>query len=228
MYVIYINDRPLTLLSSSEHRTSDRGPSELAERTQSGTGNPTHLTALYNGKPRTLLQYADMLEKGSPKVQSVDLVAEDLEQLWLDFRGKYKWVPAAGGVVENTVLDKTLFIFRRGSWDLPKGKIDEGEEAPAAALREVKEETGLQQLQMGEALPTTYHTYRNQKNKRVLKPTYWYRMSTVEEGLIPEEGEGIEKAEWRNPESVLGMKGGFYCSLRQLFFSDQSGEGEMK
>jgi len=192
MYVIYINDRPLTLLSSSEHRTRDRA--------QNQDGNPTHLTALYNGKPRTLLQYADMLEKGSPKVQSVDLVADDLEQLWADFRSKYKWVPAAGGVVTNTVIDKTLFIFRRGFWDLPKGKIDEGEE-----------------LELGEALPTTYHTYRNRKNKRVLKPTYWFRMKTAQEALTPEEGEGIEVAEWREAEAVLNGNVDFYSSLRWLF-----------
>ena len=107
-----------------------------------------------------------MLEKGSPKDNSVDMVTENLEQLWSDFRSHYRWLPAAGGVVRQRDLGKELFIFRRGSWDLPKGKIDPGEDAPAAALREVEEETGVSDLTLGEALPTTYHSYRNRKEKR--------------------------------------------------------------
>ena len=208
MYVIYINDRPLVLRSANLPRTRGHAP----EITDAGT----HLTAKYSGKPRTLLQYADMLEKGSPKVLSVDLVADDPEQLWADFRGKHKWVPAAGGLVRNTALDRYLFIFRRGTWDLPKGKIDEGEDALTAALREVEEETGAQGLVAGEALPTTYHTYRNRKGKRVLKPTYWFRMETISEELLPEAAEGIEQAVWKQTAEVLEGGQPFYASLRHF------------
>jgi 8-oxo-dGTP pyrophosphatase MutT (NUDIX family) len=208
MYVIYINDRPLTLLSKTEHRTGALAQEIL--------DSETHLTAMYSGKPRTLLNYADMLEKGSPKVVSVAIVGKDLDDLWKDFRSHYRWLPAAGGVVRHRELNKHLFIFRRDFWDLPKGKIDKGEDEPTAALREVEEETGISDLTLGKALPTTYHTYRNRKEKRILKPTYWFEMDTSQSALVPQAEEDIEIAEWRTIEDVLKGSDPIYQSLRFL------------
>lgn len=205
MYVIYINDRPLALLSKKELRNGALAPEVLKSE--------THLTAMYTGKPRTLLHYADMLEKGSPKVTSVAMVAKDLDALWEDFRTHYRWLPAAGGVVLNRELNKHLFIFRRGFWDLPKGKIDKGEDEPTAALREVEEETGISDLTLGNALPTTYHTYRNRKEKRVLKPTYWFEMETSQTDLVPQAEEDIEIATWRAIEEVTTGTDPIYESL---------------
>ncbi len=208
MYVIYVNDRPLTLLAKNDPRTRARAEQYQRE--------PTHLTAIYSGKPRTLLNYADMLEKGSPKVLAVDLLADDLEKLWEDFRSHYRWLPAAGGVVQHEASGKFLFIFRRGYWDLPKGKIDAGEEIVAAATREVAEETGLKTVKLGEPLPTTYHTYRNRKEKRILKPTYWFRMTTNQDTLVPETAEDIERAEWRDVSDFKDEALPMYQSLREV------------
>lgn len=215
MYVIYINDRPLTLLSSNAPGTGDRAR-KMAEV-------PTHLTAHYIGKPRTLLNYADMLEKGSPKVTAVDIVSNDLDQLWKDFTSHYKWLPAAGGLVKHANREEYLFIFRRGFWDLPKGKIDAGEDEPTAALREVMEETGVTDLALGEPLPTTYHTYRNRKERRVLKPTYWFRMASGQEDLTPEEEEDIEQAAWRPIAEILQDDQPIYGSLRALLREVEKG-----
>ncbi|MEM6770000.1 MAG: NUDIX domain-containing protein [Bacteroidota bacterium] len=208
MYVIYINDRPLTLLSSDSPGTSDRA--------QNLQKSKTHLTANYSGKPRTLLNYADMLEKGSPKVTSVDIVAADLEQLWADFRSHYKWLPAAGGIVRKTGTDQLLFIYRRGFWDLPKGKLDPGEDAPTAALREVQEETGVTDVKLLSSLATTFHTYRNRKEKRVLKPTYWFLMESSQQELIPQSEEDIESAIWSTPGEILARQEPIYESLAAL------------
>ncbi|WP_168797553.1 NUDIX hydrolase [Neolewinella litorea] len=206
MYVIYINDRPLVLR-------------DTATASPYGDGAPdTHLVARYSGKRKSLLNYADTLEKGSQKVFSIELVADDLNDLWQDFQSHYRWVEAAGGLVTHARKQQQLFIFRRGYWDLPKGKLDEGEDRAAAALREVEEETGLRQLSLGEALPTTYHTYRTSKH-RILKPTYWFRMTTEQNELIPETAEDIERAEWRSVESVLEGEGPIYENLRALLLT---------
>ncbi|MCP9235822.1 NUDIX hydrolase [Lewinella sp. JB7] len=203
MYVIYINDRPLTLRAEGE---AGQYPDQAPE---------THLTARYSGKRKSLLNYADTLEKGSPKVTSIELTAPDLDALWADFRSHYKWVEAAGGVVTHRNNGRQLFIYRRGFWDLPKGKIDDGEDRPAAALREVCEETGLREVELGRALPTTYHTYRGSK-RRILKPTYWFAMTTGQEELVPETGEDILRAEWRTVAEVLGSHDPIYENLRDL------------
>jgi 8-oxo-dGTP pyrophosphatase MutT (NUDIX family) len=51
-------------------------------------------------------------------------------------------IKAGGGIVVNE-QNEVLLIYRRGKWDLPKGKLDDGETIEECALREVKEETGL-------------------------------------------------------------------------------------
>ena len=53
-----------------------------------------------------------------------------------------KVIKAGGGLVLNP-RNEILMIFRRGFWDLPKGKLDDGETIMECAIREVMEETGL-------------------------------------------------------------------------------------
>ena len=106
---------------------------------------------------------------------------------------------AAGGLVTNP-KGEILWIFRRGFWDLPKGKLEDGETIQSCALREVEEETGLQQLQLHEMLCFTNHAYFDKYvNKEVVKRTYWFHMSipNMQEG-IPQLEEDIEKMEWHS------------------------------
>ena len=65
------------------------------------------------------------------------------------FINSFPLIRAAGGVVrKNNIHGPVLMMFRRGRWDLPKGKIDEGEGRRAAAIREVQEECGIQHLEI--------------------------------------------------------------------------------
>ncbi|MEI7959294.1 MAG: NUDIX domain-containing protein [Chitinophagaceae bacterium] len=104
---------------------------------------------------------------------------------------------AAGGIVMNP-KQEILWIFRRGFWDLPKGKLDPGETIPQCALREVEEETGINDIQLNELITITYHEYFDKYlNTQVTKETHWYKMSIQDlQNGIPQTEEDIEKMEW--------------------------------
>jgi len=202
MYTIYINDTPLLL-------------KEAAGMPKNSIGDTQNIVARYAGKPKHLSGYIDMLEKTN-RFQSITLYAEDYEKLVSDFFSLFKLIEAAGGLVLNPA-GEILFIFRRGFWDLPKGKIDKGESPSEAALREVREETGLEQLDLGAELMITYHTYREKDGRRILKRTYWYRMETKERELHPQAEEDIEEAVWMSASAFFsGEERRVYRSLLEV------------
>jgi 8-oxo-dGTP pyrophosphatase MutT (NUDIX family) len=104
---------------------------------------------------------------------------------------------AAGGLVTNP-QGEILWIFRRGFWDLPKGKLDEGETIQTCAVREVQEETGIKNIQLHGMLCFTNHNYFDKYlNESVVKRTYWFHMSIPDmQNGIPQTTEDIEKIEW--------------------------------
>lgn len=104
---------------------------------------------------------------------------------------------AAGGLVFNE-NNELLMIFRRGKWDLPKGKLDKGEAIEECAVREVEEETGVTPIDLNNLIDITTHEYYDKwENATVLKKTYWYKMyTTSNKELIPQAEEEIQKAEW--------------------------------
>ena len=198
MYKIYINETPLLLIDAASGQIPAKpGPQEMVMR--------------YTGKAKFLLNYADMLEKPN-RYDRVIIYSEDYEKLRTDFDSNYKIIEAAGGLVFNE-KEEVLMIFRRDFWDLPKGKIDEGEGKEEAAVREVEEETGLKQITLGKSLGETYHTYRTGKGKRVLKRTYWYLMNAPDQKLVPQAEEDIEQAKWLKPHTFLATKPVIYNSI---------------
>lgn len=106
-------------------------------------------------------------------------------------------VTAAGGLVlrHDAGEPLLLLIYRRGAWDLPKGKLDPGETIEACALREVREEVGIETLRIVRPAGTTVHGYP-EDGRYLVKTTWWYLMETPERDFTPEEREGIEAVEW--------------------------------
>lgn len=183
MYKIYINETPLILISSAE---IEKGiyPRENV------------LITPYVGKKKFLLQYIDNLEKSS-RHDALVIHYADVKILYKDFISLFEVIDAGGGLVTNPE-NEILFIYRRKHWDLPKGKLDPKENFKTAALREVKEECGLEDLSMLEKLITTYHVFKKSNGSRALKLTKWYHMTSTDDRLIPQIEEEIEEAQWRN------------------------------
>ena len=104
-------------------------------------------------------------------------------------------IKAAGGLVESE-NGNYLFIFRNKKWDLPKGKLEDGEKMKETAVREVEEECGIKVFKREEKLCKTYHVYPI-GTKLVIKKTNWYKMKVKgEPKLIPQKEEGIDQAVW--------------------------------
>lgn len=104
---------------------------------------------------------------------------------------RFEPVTAAGGIVLNGA-EEILWIFRRGKWDLPKGKADEGETIEETALREVREECGIRRLTIERFLGHCYHIYPIQKGRKAaFKTTHWYLMRTPDTQLVPQAEEQI-------------------------------------
>jgi len=179
MYKVFVNEKKLTL--------SKRPQDSLK-------------SLLFEGKA-TLEIAVDLLENTS--CPEIDVYGENIDEIWKNFNDIFKVLEAAGGVVRNS-KDEILFIRRLGKWDLPKGKIEKGEVPEEAAVREVAEETGLEEVILGPFLNATFHIYMERNGKKTLKKTHWYKMFYAgNEKPTPQIEEGIAEVSWKSKEQIM-------------------------
>ncbi len=149
---------------------------------------------------KTLPEHIGSLLK-SPEINVLWIVSTMPEITRARFLEGYHLIKAAGGLVRNE-NNELLVIYRRGYWDLPKGKLDAGESLETCALREVMEETGIK----GTLLPIepliTYHIYLENLRKTV-KETHWYTMvANAGTHPVPQTAEQITEALWANSSHI--------------------------
>ena len=125
------------------------------------------------------------------------------------FSKQFEVIQAAGGAVRNDNGDM-LLIFRKGKWDLPKGKLEDNEPIELCADREVKEETGLTELALRKPLLITYHVYE-ERGKSVLKETHWFLFDAPgKQPLKPQTNEDIQEAKWVSKADIEPFKQNTY------------------
>ncbi len=197
MYKVFFNQKPILLTTEIIHPNED---------------SPLFYVKFTNKK-----FIVQMLK--SKKVKMLYLYHSKEDKLWYYFLNMFKLVEAAGGLVRNLETNHFLFIFRNKKWDLPKGRINKNEEVKNAAIREVEEETGVENLSIIKPLNTTYHIFKKNRKYR-LKKTFWYLMETNYNGeLTPETKEGIEKANWIDKKLITSLESKMYQNIN-LVISD--------
>jgi 8-oxo-dGTP pyrophosphatase MutT (NUDIX family) len=151
------------------------------------------------------------------QISSLYIFHEDMLMVIEEFKACFHVIEAGGGVVFNE-QQEFLAIERNGVWDLPKGKLEKGEDFAGAALREVKEETGLKEVTLKEPLMSTYHTYRL-KGKKVLKKTRWFEMLyTGTELPVLQSEEGITDFRWVSPGNTGFIRQNTYASILDVLY----------
>ena len=189
MYKIFVNDRPIIL---------------------------TNVVMKEDGFKVFLLKSVEMnyvirkLQRNN--LSEVYLYHPDADKLLSIFKDRMGYINAGGGLVKND-KNELLFIERNEKWDLPKGRAEKGEDIETTSLREVEEETGVQNLSINRFLQETYHIYKN-KGKYNLKITYWYLMETDYCGeLRPQTEEGITPAVWKTNEQAKVAMSNSYSNV---------------
>ncbi len=199
MYQVYINERLLKFVS-----------------TYDPIGNAEMVIKLKGDEPKDYLKVLVNAFEENPQTESLVIQSENIDETWKKFTSLYTILKAAGGVVINSQSNKLLMIFRNGKWDLPKGKIEAGEEADVAAVREVYEETGIGELKLSKQIKTSFHTYPY-KETIILKKTYWFLMSSTDlSAPVPQLEEGIVEARWMDKAEVKKALKNAYSSIVEL------------
>lgn len=136
-----------------------------------------------------------------------------LHSLNLFFKN-HDYIEAAGGIVQRK--NSFLFIKRNGTWDLPKGKIDEGESPEEAAFREIEEECGIRCSALEGLITESFHVY-DYKGTPTIKKTFWYDMRYEgSKELTCQVEEGITKALWVPREEIQKYRDKTFASLKDV------------
>ena len=149
-------------------------------------------------------------------LQRIYIPTDDIEKTYRRICAEFREVNAAGGLVSNRRGDY-LLISRSGLWDLPKGHQEAGEDIEVTALREVQEETGVEELQLRRLICITDHVYLR-GGVWHLKHTWWYDMLyTNPVDLTPQREEDITKAAWVAKSSLPPFLKNTYPSIQEVF-----------
>lgn len=216
--IIFFADRPLTICSPRDLEENENAHFDhildvrLLNNKKRELGG--HVLFL-NATAKFAVEVVRMLRENPPAdLLSVKLVVNDKKAVVDSIKKDFKVIKAAGGIVYDK--DRCLLIYRKKKWDLPKGKLDKDESSQKAAVREIREETGvIGQLQY--KICTTWHTY-TYNEELVLKRTKWFLLNCISDReMKPQEEEEIERLEWVPVGQAKSYLVNSYSSIRYVF-----------
>jgi|SRR5215204_3528889 len=119
----------------------------------------------------------------------------------------YEQVSAGGVVFRRTASEIEVVIVHmvpEMRWQLPKGIIDEGETTEEAAVREVREESGLEANLVApiETIEYWFTADRDGERRRYHKFVHFYLMSYVS-GDVTDHDEEVDEARWVSVGAAL-------------------------
>ncbi|MEO6671703.1 MAG: NUDIX domain-containing protein [Ferruginibacter sp.] len=143
------------------------------------------------------------------------ILSPDLEKLKKAFFKHFTVIKAAGGIVQNEEKD-ILFIFRRGKWDLPKGKMEKKEQAAECAMREIEEETAVKNLTLKKPVADTYHIY-DEFGKHFLKISHWFYFTCAgKQNPKPQTEEDITEIKWFKTKDIKKPMANTYSTIKDV------------
>lgn len=183
-YKIYYNDSFVLLTTSAEQ--SKNNFSKVIQN---------------DHEARVFLEKSGILYDSKTNLDTL-VLSEKPGHIMCDFMEHTDVIIAGGGLVQNE-KGEYLLIYRRGKWDLPKGKIELKESIKDGAVREVEEETGVKIEKVYDEPIVTYHAYI-MKGRKCLKQTQWYKMKAVpgQAAPVPQTEEDIEVVRWVAPSDL--------------------------
>ena len=198
MHKIYFERRLIIICSPGEQALSDPNAVEF-----------------HFGEDVSIRALVAMFE-ASQSLSRIYIPTDNTEWMYRRVCAEFREVDAAGGLVSNRRGDY-LLIQRSGLWDLPKGHREADEDIRETALREVQEETGVDQLELRDLICVTDHCYLR-SGVWHLKHTWWYDMLYTDPvNLTPQREEDITRAAWVARSSLPPYLKNTYPSIQEVF-----------
>lgn len=122
-------------------------------------------------------------------------------------RRKARLETSAGGVVIHRRDGELSYLLIRdsyGNWGFPKGHLEQGERPEDAALREVREETGLDALRL-QAPIHTIDWYFRFRGRLIHKVCHFFLMEAEDTATSPQAAEGITACRWERFADAVNL-----------------------